>query len=119
MEGLARGWYAFNFHLEDHLLWVLQHNWSFEQALVLLKRWHLHFDASIERVDLVPTWVRLPRLPLPFWYEEHFVHIGNLLGTFLEAYYSFKATKLKRVARIMVNINIRKGLPGAVQMDWG
>ena len=55
VEGLARGWYAFNFHHEDHLLRVLNHNWFFEQVLVFLKRWHPHFDASHERVDLVPT----------------------------------------------------------------
>ena len=91
------GWYAFNFQFEEHLLWVLNHNWLYEQASVLLKRWHPLFDASRERVDIVPTWVSLPGLPLPFWYEEHFVHIGNPLCSFLEAGYSFKVTKLKRV----------------------
>ena len=64
-------------------------------------------------------WVRLPGLSLPFWFEECFAHIGNLIGTYLEVDTTYKVTKLKRVARIMVNINIRKGLPGAVQMDWG
>ena len=71
---------------------------------VLLKKWHPLFDASRERVDVVPTWVRLPSLPLSFWFEEYFEHIGNLLGSFLEADYSFKVTNLKRVAWILVNI---------------
>ena len=30
MEGLVRGWFAFNFQIEEHLLWVLNRNWSFE-----------------------------------------------------------------------------------------
>ena len=38
VEGLARGWFAFDFEKEEHLNWVLNRNWSFEQALVLLKK---------------------------------------------------------------------------------
>ena len=114
MEGLARGWYAFNFVNEEHLIWVLSRNWFFEQASVLLKCWHPMFDTSRERVEQVPIWVRLLGLPLPFWFEDHFTHIGNLLGTFMEADSSYKLTKVKRVACILVNINTRNGLPGVV-----
>ena len=67
-------------------------------------------------MDLVPIWVRLLRFPLPFWFEEHFIHIGNLLGSFFEADTSFMQTKVKRVARILVNINTRNGLPGVVRL---
>lgn len=113
------GWFAFNFQSEEHLLWVLNQNWSFDQSSLLLKRWHPLFDASRERVDLVLIWDRLPGLPLPFWFEEHFSHIGNLLGTYLETDASYKVTKLKTVAKILVKINIRNGIPSAVKMDWG
>ena len=37
VEGLARGWFAFNFQNEDHLIWLLNLNRSFEHASVLLK----------------------------------------------------------------------------------
>ena len=66
----------------------------------------------------MPIWVKLTGLLLPFWYGEHFAHIGNLLGTLLEADTSLKVKKFKRTARILVNINIENGLPGAVRMDW-
>ena len=46
------------------------------------------------------------------------MHIGSLLGSFLEADYSFKVTNLKRVACILVNINIRNELPGAMKISW-
>ena len=74
------------------------------------------FNASRERVGQVSIWVRLPGLSLPFWFEDHFTYIGNLLSTFLEADTSYKLTKVKRVARILVNINIRNGLPGVVRL---
>ena len=118
LEGPIRGWFALNFSQPDHVKWVLDRNWSFDQNPVLLKPWIPSFDASRERVDLMPIWVRLPGLPLPFSCEEHFAHIGNMLGSFLEADTSYKVSKSKRVARILVNINIKNGLPGALRMDW-
>ena len=65
-----------------------------EQYLVLLKMWNPTFDASHERVDVIPIWIRLPSLPRQYWSEEHFISIGNILGTFLEADMSFKVTKI-------------------------
>ena len=76
------------------------------------------FDASQEPIDVVPTWVILPSLPFPFWTMEHFMHIGNLLGNFLEVEFSFNSTGLKRVAHILVSINIRNGIPGAMRIAW-
>ena len=59
---------------------------------------------------MVPLWVRLSNLPLHYWSEEHFINIGNILRTFLEADVSFKESKLLRVARILGNTNIREGV---------
>ena len=90
--------------------WVLARNWTIEQCLVLHKIWSPTFDASCERVDEVPIWVRLPSLSRQYWSKEHFICIGNILGTFLKADLTYKVTKLHRVARILVNINVREGL---------
>ena len=76
------------------------------------------FNDRWEHVDVVPMWVRLPSFSLPFWTMEHFMHIGNLLGNFLEVDFSFNSTGLKRVAHILVSINIRNGLPGAMRIAW-
>ena len=77
---------------------------------MLLKPWSLLFDASKERVDVVPVWVRLPALPLHFWDLYHFRRIGDMLGTFLEADLSFLESREKKVARILVNLNVREGI---------
>ena len=37
LEVLTRGWFAFNFSLQEHVDWVLARNWTVEQCLVLLK----------------------------------------------------------------------------------
>ena len=86
---------------------------------MLLKPWHPLFDASRERVNSVPLWVRLPGLPLHYWTEEHLRGIGNTIGDFLEADLSFFKTNHRRVARILVMINIRDGLAESLNLRWG
>ena len=68
---------------------------------------------------IVPLWVRLLGLPLHYCTEEHFINIGNILWSFLEADLSFKEMKMKRVARILVSINIREGLVEDMLLSWG
>ena len=110
LEGLTRGLFAFNFTQQEHVNWVLVRNWAIEQCLVLLKTWTPTFDASRERVDEVPIWVWLSGLPRQYWSEEHFICIGNILGTFLEADLSYKIMKLRRV---------REGLFEEIHISWG
>ena len=63
---LNRGWFAFNFFKEEDLRRVLNKNWHLNHSPMLLKPWHPLFDASRERVDVIPIWVRMPALPLHF-----------------------------------------------------
>jgi hypothetical protein len=69
---LTWGWFAFKFLKEEQLLWVLNRNWALEHTPLLLKPWYPPFDASRERVDTIPLWVRLPGLLLHFWDLVHF-----------------------------------------------
>jgi hypothetical protein len=65
------------------------------------------------------VWVRLPALPLQFWTLDYFKAIGNFLGEFLEADLSFEETKQRKVARILVNLNVREGLGEEIDLSWG
>jgi len=116
---LSRKWYAFTFHSENHAQQVLRKNWSIQSSPILLKPWTPLFDASRERVDIVPLWVRMPAFPLQFWKEKYFRSVGNRLGEFLEADESFLETKQKRIARILVNINVREGLGDEIELVLG
>lgn len=116
---LCLNWFAFNFLSIEHALWVLNRNWSWDHCPVLLKPWHPMFNASRERLDIVPFWVRLPGIPLHYWSERHFRGIGNILGTYLEGDYSSHYTKQKKVARILVSLNVREGLVEDMKLSWG
>ena len=89
VDMLNRGWFAVNLEKEGDLSWIQSKCWHIDHSTVLLKPWSPLFDASKERVDVVPVWVRLPALPLHFWDLYHFRRIGDMLGTFLEADLSF------------------------------
>lgn len=117
--GLYRNWFAFTFLKAEHALWVLNRNWNWDHCPVMLKPWHPLFDATRERFDTAPFWVRLPGLPLDYWSEEHFRGIGNILGSYLGGDYSFVYTKEKKVARILVNLNVREGLAEDMKLSWG
>ena len=116
---LNRGLFAINLQKEEDLVWLQTKCWHIDHSPVLMKPWTPLFDASKERVDIIPIWVKLPALPLHFWDLYHFRRIGDILGTFLEADLSFLETKEKKVARILVNLNIREGLAESIILEWG
>jgi len=70
-------------------------------------------------MDKIPVWVYLPALPLQFWTLDYFKSIGNFLGEFLEADLSFEETKQRKVARIIVNLNVKEGLGEEIDLRWG
>ena len=72
VDMLLRGWFAVVVKTEDDMRLILNKNWHLNHSPVLLKPWHPLFDASRERFDKIPIWVRLPGLPLHFWDPIHF-----------------------------------------------
>jgi len=116
---LNRRWFAFTFRTEEQARLILKRVWSIQNSPMLLKPWTPMFDASRERVDIIPIWVRLPGLPHHYWEEKFFKRIGNKIGEYLEADNSYLDTRQRKMARILVNINVREGLGEEVDMVLG
>jgi hypothetical protein len=116
---LRRNWFSFNFLQPEHAKWVLGKNWSINFSPLLLKPWSPLFDANREKLDKIPIWVRLPALPLQFWSLDYFKAIENFLGDFLEADLSYEEIKQRKIARILVNLNVREGLGEEIDLTWG
>lgn len=110
---LSRGWFALHFQRPEYIPWVLSKLWHIELAPVLLKRWSPVFDPELEHLGAGPIWVRLPGLPLHFWSEDVFKHIGNALGTYLDYDKSNMA-----MARILVDLDKHKGWVENLQIQW-
>jgi len=116
---LNRKWFAFTFQTKEQAQSILRRVWSIQNSPMLLKPWSPMFDASRERVDIIPIWVRLPGLPPYYWEEKFFKSIGNKIGEFVEADNSYLDTRQRKMARILVNINVREGLGEEVDLVFG
>jgi hypothetical protein len=63
---------------------------------------HIDFDAQLTSVDILPVCIHILVLM--------FKKIGNFLDTFYEEYLSFQETRYYGMARILVGLEVRKGL---------
>lgn len=107
---LTRGWFTFQFKNVEDVTWVLARNWSITSSSLLLKIWTLLFDANKEKLGELLVWVRLPTLPPLLWTKDVIKAIGGEIGELLEAYISFLSTRTRRVAKILVRLDLRDGL---------
>lgn len=69
-------------------------------------------------MDFEPVWVRLPHLPLNLWHPKVLEAIGNCLGVFLKADLSYMQTGRRTVARILVGLQIYKGLADRLPIQY-
>lgn len=49
----------------------------------MLKPWHPTFNLESESFDRSPMWIKIPNLPLQYWFDSCFEAIGNSLCKFL------------------------------------
>ena len=84
VEMLNRGWFAINLEKEEDFRWIQTKSWHIDHSPVLLKPWHPLFDASKERVDVIPIWVRLPAASPSFLgfvsFQANWRYFGDLFG---------------------------------------
>lgn len=79
--------------------------------MLLLKPWYSSFNPTTESFDKIPMWVRLPYLPLQFWFKSCFEAIVDSFRKFLvvdEGSLGFQHTTF---SRILVEMDVTKKLP--------
>jgi hypothetical protein len=116
---LSREWFMLHFQSPVAVTKVLKTPWYINFPLVLLKRWSQFLYVSRERVDDLPIWVRLPGLPAELWNEKGFTYLGNAIGSYLDMDMSFIQMGKLSMTRILVLINVRKGLQEDLELTCG
>jgi hypothetical protein len=84
----------------------------------MLKRWRVCFDPTTEYFCLCHLWVLLPGLPLQLWNAKALEAIGNELGRFIKVDELSLSTPDKRLAKVLVEVDIHVGLLEALEIDW-
>ena len=118
INSLVNGWFSFRFRCREDVDLIGNSVWTYGKTPFQLKQWTPLFYAETEQLDTILVWVRLPGLPLEFWNPTYLSEIEDELGTFIEADLSFQQTKIKKVVRILVSLNIRTSLPEAFNFLW-
>ena len=84
---------------------------------IVLKSWTPFFDSQLEKINKEPLWVKLPGFPMHLWNENRFAEIGNYLGEYVCADFSFVEIGKYTVAKILVNIDMCKGLSSEITVQ--
>lgn len=98
---------------------ILSNRWAFKDVSLILKKWHLDFDPLKELQTRRHLWMLLPGFPLVLWTESILTGLANKLGTFVRSDKSSLFGMEKRVAQVMVEFDLNKGLPAEVEIIWG
>ena len=61
----------------------------------------------------------LPALPFPLWNKDVLINLANLLGRFVALERDFHHIYDKRLAKILVEVDITKGLISEIDIVYG
>ena len=76
----------------------------------------MNFDPAWERIQKRHLWAILPGLPFPLWNRSLLEGVGNTIGRFVALEEDFMNSYDKRKAKILVELDITKGLPAEVEI---
>ncbi|KAL0404483.1 UNVERIFIED_CONTAM: hypothetical protein Sradi_2089100 [Sesamum radiatum] len=107
------------FALEEEYTKVwLKSIWFVDGFPMWVFKWTLIFNPR-EESPIVSVWVRLPKLPIQFFYKEALFSIDRLLGTPLQTDVSTATLVQPSVARVCVEINLLEPLQTEVGLGLG
>ncbi|XP_048489906.1 uncharacterized protein LOC125491874 [Beta vulgaris subsp. vulgaris] len=86
----------------------------YDHKPVIMKEWSADLDLLKETVTLVPTWIRLPTLPLKYWGQVALNKIASLIGKPIRSDRATTQKDLLEYARVLVEVNISKPMPDEV-----
>lgn len=84
---------------------------------IITKKWSPLFSSKKEKIECDPIWVRLSCFPIQYWNESRFAAIRNWIGKYIEANMSFQKMRMISMARILVTLDLRKGLAEDLEIE--
>jgi hypothetical protein len=115
---LKKGWICFHCNSSDDASLLLSKLWIYGGSSLMLKRWRLAFNPDTEYFQHRHIWVLLPDLPLHLWNDAALTAIGNSLGTFIALDQQLLKGQWRKMARVLVAMDITTGLPESLEIVW-
>ncbi|XP_065621900.1 uncharacterized protein LOC136064275 [Quercus suber] len=106
---VGEGLFQFRFKLESQLTWVLNNGpWSFDNILLVLRRWERGMTANSVIFSVLPIWVQVWGLSFDLMNEEAGWEIGKGLGHVVEVDKKTFLSDQARFIRIRVELPLEK-----------
>ena len=106
---VGEGLFQFRFKLESQLTWVLENGpWSFDNNLLVLRRWERGMTANSVTFSTLPIWVQVWGLPFDLINEEAGWEIGKGFGHVYEVDNKTFLSDQARFIRIRVGLSLNK-----------
>jgi hypothetical protein len=115
---LLSGWLGFVFKSPEDSVNILESFWGYGGGSLMLKRWWISFNLSMEYFSFHHLWVLLPGLPLQLWNVKALEVIGNALGHFIKVDNQALLSSDKRMAKVLVEVYIHAGLLETLEIEW-
>jgi hypothetical protein len=115
---LTHGWICFCFKTPEDCTLILERLWTLDGGSIMLKRWRISFDPTQDYFRHRHFWVLLPGLPLHFWNLKALESIDNALGRFICVEPQSLKSSNKKMAKVMVELDIHDGLLETIDIEW-
>ncbi|XP_065632704.1 uncharacterized protein LOC111999389 [Quercus suber] len=105
--------FRFKFSMESQLKWVINNGpWSFDNHILLLRRWEKGMTAFSVNFQTVPMWVQVWGLPFDLIYKEAGIDIGQRIGRVIEVDCKAIVSGEARFLRVRVDVPLDKPIRG-------
>jgi len=84
----------------------------------MLKRWQLSFNPTTKYFSFRHIWVLLLSFPLQMWNRKAMEAVGNSIGHLLKIEEEDLHSTNKKMAKILVEIDIHGGLLDVLEIEW-
>jgi hypothetical protein len=115
---LKKGWLCFSCRSPEDASLLLSSLWVFGGSSLMLKRWRMAFNPDTDYFQNRHLWVLLPGLPLHLWNEGAIRAIGDSLGKFIAFDTQSLTGSLRKMGRVLVEMDITVGLPETLEIEW-
>ncbi|GLT67936.1 hypothetical protein SLA2020_402090 [Shorea laevis] len=115
---LGFGSFLFRFsNRDDYKRVITEGPWQIGGYCVVVRRWHPNFRVDSDVIEKINVWVRIPALPIWCYNDVGMQRVGEQLGKVLKMDYATKHAVRGKYAKVCVEIDLTKKLPGVVYVD--
>ncbi|CAI9087709.1 OLC1v1021852C1 [Oldenlandia corymbosa var. corymbosa] len=115
---VIEGYHMFRLsNVEDYNHVLLNGPWSIKEHYITVLPWTPNFDPTGENLSAVPTWIRIPGLPLKYFHEALLKDITKPMGRFIKGDRNTITAERGRYARVAVELDLSKPLKGKLRID--